>query len=85
MEGVIELTNNRLFRRKKCTTFPCARCSEKRGGYKLKWVANEWMAAYVKLMEEGWGQRADQPQWHLMGTGAIDGFSRRTWEHAKPR
>ena len=48
-----------------CTEPQCQNCRKGTGGYKFKWIAQEWLNAYIYQTQRKWGQNPDQPRWHI--------------------
>ena len=52
-----------IFRHIRCTKQGCIRCAEGRGGFQFRWVAKEWLAAYIYNVEATYGPTGG-PAWH---------------------
>ena len=59
------LQPSRFIKDEKCTEQDCDRCMHTLGGYKFKWIAVEWLRAYVHHMRRVWADCPSQPNWHL--------------------
>ena len=56
---------SRYMRDERCTEADCCRCEHALGGYKFKWIAVEWLSAYVHHMRIVWADSPYQPNWHI--------------------